>query len=115
MASQDITKRLVQIDLDKERNLYYGNRAFLYLTDKYENLNDVITIITTQNQAINKSMITALLDLVYAGLIFEDRNLKLDDMIDWFDFADLGTVIEKVAQAWRLAMPEAKENPTLSA
>lgn len=84
-------KKVVKIDLDKERHLYYNLNSL-------EKIEDLLGIsIDKIGENLNMK---ALKVLLYAGLVWEDKKLTLDQVGDMVGFEDMEKVSEAINKAF---------------
>lgn len=85
------TKKMVKVELDKERNLYF-------------NLNSLEIIEELTGKTLDKlaegMTISMLKAVVYAGLIHEDKSLTLEAVGDMIGFDDIAILSEAIGQAF---------------
>lgn len=86
-----MSKKLVSITLDKERNLRYTLNAFRILEKEFG------VKVEALGENINLETIQALL---YVGLLHEDKTLTFEEVGDMVDFSNMGEVNEKISQAF---------------
>lgn len=94
-------KKSVTIELDKARNLRYGLNALVKIE---ELIGKPITVID-----LSRLSISDLRNIVFAGLMHEDKELtseKVGDLID--EYSDIATVASKVADAFTIAFGSGK-------
>lgn len=94
-------KKSVTIELDKARNLRYGINALVRIE---ELLGKPITALDLNNLSI-----ADIRDIVFAGLVHEDKDLtseKVGDLID--EYSNLTVVSDKIGEAFTLAFGEGK-------
>jgi len=100
-------KPLVQITLDKERNLLLNLNTMV----KFEEITGKNLL---QSASFTDLSITDLRVLVWACLLHEDKELTLDQVGEMVDVDNLAEVSNKLAIAWGVASPEVdKESPLL--
>lgn len=91
-----MTKKLVSITLDKERNLRYTLNSFRLLEKEFGVKLDQL------GENINLETIQALL---YVGLRHEDKTLTFEEVGDMVDFGNMAEVNEKISQAFLTHQP----------
>lgn len=88
MAKQ---KKMVKVELDKERNLYF-------------NLNSLEVIEELTGKSIDKlgegMSISMLKAVVYAGLIHEDKDLTPEAVGDMIGFEDIKSISDAIGEAF---------------
>ncbi|MDK0636891.1 hypothetical protein P5F55_14005 [Clostridium perfringens] len=89
MAKQ---KKVVTIELDKERHLYYTLNS-LELIEKL-----IGTSIDKLGENMNMSTLKVLL---YAGLKHEDKNITVDEVGELVGFEDIEKVSEAINEAFK--------------
>lgn len=91
-----MTKKLVPITLDKERNLRYTLNSFRILEKEFDikvdSLGENITLETIQA-------------LLYVGLRHEDKTLTFEEVGDMVDFGNMAEVNEKISKAFLIHQP----------
>ncbi len=93
---------VVEITLDKPRHLKYDFNAIRAIErETGKNL--------LKDNIWRDLSGTNLLIMVWAGLLHEDKNLKLEDVGAMFDLSHGSMVTGKVLEAWGLAVPEPRE------
>lgn len=89
-------KKLVQITLDKERNLYFNLNSFRILEKEFgiqlEKLGENISLETIQA-------------LLYVGLRHEDKTLTFEEVGEMVDFGNMADVNEKLTKAFLIHQP----------
>lgn len=84
-------KKMVKINLDKERHLYF-------------NLNSLEVIENITGNSIDKLQedmnMKTLKAIVYAGLLHEDKSLTLDEVGDMIGFEDIEEVSKAIGEAF---------------
>lgn len=85
-------KKLVKVDLDRERHLKF-------------NLNSLEIIENLTGQSIDKIGTTVdmktLKIMIYAGLVWEDKNLTVDEVGDMIGFEDIEPVSKALGEAFQ--------------
>lgn len=89
-------KKLVQITLDKERNLYFNLNSFRILEKEFDIQLDKL------GENISLETIQALL---YVGLRHEDKTLTFEEVGDMVDFGNMADVNEKLTKAFLIHQP----------
>lgn len=89
-------KKLVQITLDKERNLYFNLNSFRILEKEFGIQLDKL------GENIGLETIQALL---YVGLRHEDKTLTFEEVGDMVDFGNMADVNEKLTKAFLIHQP----------
>lgn len=91
-----MTKKLVSITLDKERNIRYTLNSFRILEKEFgikvDQLGEGITMETIQA-------------LLYVGLRHEDKNLTFEEVGDMVDFGNMAEVNDKISKAFLIHQP----------
>ena len=104
---KDTVSSMVPIKLDKQSHLFYSMKGFLYLAEKYGDANAAFSKVPAgSNAKMDAEGITALVDLIYAGLVHEDDTLTPDKVAAIVDVRRLGTVAEKISKAMSASLPE---------
>lgn len=84
-------KKMVKIELDKERNLYFNLNSL-----------EIIEELTGKSiENISKEMnMKVLKAIVYAGLVHEDKELTVEAVGDMIGFEDIQAVSEAIGEAF---------------
>ena len=85
-------KKLVPIKLDKVRHLYYNLNALEIIEDLTGKPIDQV------GESVNMKTLKV---LVYAGLIFEDKNITLEEVGDMIGFEDIEAVSNAIGEAFK--------------
>lgn len=85
-------KKLVPIKLDKVRHLYYNLNALEIIEDLTGKPIDQV------GESINMKTLKV---LVYAGLIFEDKSITLEEVGDMIGFEDIENVSNAIGEAFK--------------
>jgi len=94
-----VLARQVPVLLDKERHLKYDLNAFARLEDLYGSITAVF-------DALQSGSARAVRDLLWAGLVHEDKELKPEDVGAWVGFAGIKELTELIMEATQIALPE---------
>jgi hypothetical protein len=96
----------VPIQLDKERRLLFTTQSLIEL-EKATGLNALDGSISQvfKNLSVERTCL-----LLWAGLVHEDENLTLKQVIKLVSPTDIATFIEKIVEAWKASMPEKKSD-----
>lgn len=95
--------KLVNIELDKTRHIYFGFKA-QGITEKMLGIKSFLKY-DGENMSISDIGI-----ILYAGLVWEDSDLTLEKVIDLVDqHSDTVTIINATSQAIQNAMSNGKE------
>jgi len=98
----------VELDLGgKKRKLKFDLNAFAELEEYYGSIDEVM-------QALEKGSIKALRSIIWAGLLYEDPDLKPRDVGAWIEIQDLPAFSETLGAALTAALPtedSTKEDP----
>lgn len=86
-----MAKKLVAIELDKERHLRYTLNAFRILEKEFG------VKVESLGENINLETIQALL---YVGLLHEDKSLTFEEVGDMVDFSNMAEVNDKISKAF---------------
>jgi len=103
------TREIKIIIGDKERRLRFKYRGLLWFKDKY---GVSLTKFFGEDGSIaadDIDEIDLLINIVYAGLIYDNPDLSIEDVQDSFDLSDLVTWMKIIAEAWTISMPEPAE------
>ena len=88
MAKQ---KKMVKIELDKERNLYFTLNSLEIIEELTGKTMDKLS------DGISVSMLKA---VVYAGLVHEDKSLTVDAVGEMIGFEDVPNITEALGKAF---------------
>lgn len=91
MGEENMEKKFVKINLDKERTLHYNLNAL----EKFEELTGVT--VDKIGQSMSMKVLKA---LVFAGLMFEDKKLTLEQVGDMIGMEDIQRVSEAIGEAF---------------
>lgn len=100
---RDIRTKLISIQLDKERHLKFDLNAFAELEDIYGDINAAL-------EAIQKGSVKAIRAMLWAGLVHEDKSLKIEDVGAMIDMSNINEVVSIISDAISEAMPKEKED-----
>jgi len=128
----DPTVPVVEIHLDKVRHLVYDFAALAAIEENYKGESVFRSGVKTDaagnpvldtnpkssgfGQPIAESLFwkdisaSKLIVVLWAGLLDEDPEIKLEDVKKLLRRRDPAPIIQKIMQAWGLAAPEAKPN-----
>lgn len=84
-------KKMVTINLDKERHLYFNLNSLEMIEDLTGKTVDKI------GESMNMKMLKA---IVFAGLVHEDKDLTLEAVGDMIGFEDLEPVSNAIGEAF---------------
>ena len=84
-------KNMVQINLDKERNLYFNLNSLEIIEELTGKSIDKIS------EGMDMKMLKA---IVYAGLVHEDKELTVESVGEMIGFEDIGKVSEAIGKAF---------------
>jgi hypothetical protein len=88
-------RAIIEIELDKQRTLYFNMNALAYLEDALG-----VTLAEIGNV---KMGIKTIRTFLHAGLIHEDESLTVHAVGNMVDFENLEYVQEKITEAFSLA------------
>lgn len=89
MAKQ---RKMVKIELDKERNLYFTLNSLEIIEELTGKTIDKLS------EGMTVSMLKA---IVYAGLVHEDKSLTVDAVGEMIGFEDIERVSEAIGEAFQ--------------
>lgn len=95
----NIIKHKVSIVLDRPRTLFYSMKGFIYLADKYGDAQAAFKKIPKESGKVTAEGLTALVDLIYAGLVHEDKTITPDDVASMVDIQELANISGKINEA----------------
>lgn len=111
MGKQNITKRMVEIELDKTRHLFYSMSGFIYLSERYGDPMAAFAQAVPEDGKMTSKMLLALRDVIYAGLMHEDDKLTPEQIANMIDFSMLNDISDKVRQALEASTPDPEGDP----
>jgi len=94
------TIAVVDIELDKLRKLKYTNGALRKFQEK------------TDRKALKlkpDEFAEYATELIWCGLLHQDKELSIDDVDEMIGPSNIHYVMEKISEAWGMAMTEHKE------
>lgn len=91
---------MVPIELDKPRNLVFDNEAMIQIEDKLPG-ESTFDVKFWQNISAKKARV-----ILWAGLLYEDPSLTLDQVKAMLRGKNFAPVIKKILEAWGWSQPE---------
>lgn len=94
----------VMIELDKARNLRFGYKALLLIEKKLGKFSNLdLSNVGFEDMAV----------ILHAGLVHEDKELTLDNLIDIIDeHSNIEDIANKVTEAFEVSFGKNKIAPT---
>lgn len=94
----------IEVQLDKTRHLRYTLGSFAYLEETYGDID-------TAFNAMEKGSMTAIIDIIYAGLIHEDDTLTKKQVSHMIDMDNMNDIVEQITKAMGNDVNGTTKNP----
>lgn len=108
MDIDDMNYEGEEIKLDKVRHIKYTFKGMKFLAKKYGSVIDAMKKLEEIDHNITAEGIDDLTNLIYAGLIHEDKEITTDSVEDALDFNNIYPVISKITKAFYVSSPQPK-------
>jgi len=105
----------VPITLDKERNFFFPNAAYRYVGERHGSMSQALAKLTPSQGGsldLTPDLLDAFRDLVFAGLMHEDPELKPEDVEQWLGVFNMREVTGQIIKAVVGEQTKAVVNPS---
>lgn len=107
----DISFEGVEIILKgKKFILDYSMAGMKYLAKKYGSVTKALNKINDLSNDINENEIDFICDLIYAGLVHENKNLIIEDVESLVSFRNLEYCMKKITDSIFSSLPQSNES-----